>query len=118
MVNLTEKERTDILIMVGYGDKKRTQAEVVALFNEVYPNRPPISQSTVSKIIKKYSDTVSVKDKARSGRSKSVSESEAALNVLLAVEENPRQSREDLARDYDISVRSVGRILGKEKFHP
>lgn len=118
MVNLTEKERIDVLIMVGYGDRKRTQVEVVALFNEVYPNRPPISQSSVSKIIKKYSDTGSVKDKPRSGRLKSVTESDAALNVLLAIEENPRQSREDLARDYDISVRSVGRILRKEKFHP
>ncbi|KAJ8955533.1 hypothetical protein NQ318_001363 [Aromia moschata] len=41
-----------ILQMIGYGDRTRTQAEVVRLFQEKYPELPPISQGTVSKIEK------------------------------------------------------------------
>ncbi|KAJ8952315.1 hypothetical protein NQ318_017208 [Aromia moschata] len=35
--------------MIGYGDRTRTQAEVVHLFQEKYPEMPPISQGTFLK---------------------------------------------------------------------
>lgn len=50
MANLSERERIQILMMVGYGDRKRTQQEVRDLFNEVNPNKRT-TQTTVSKII-------------------------------------------------------------------
>ncbi|KAJ8937851.1 hypothetical protein NQ318_005997 [Aromia moschata] len=40
--------------MIGYDDRTRTQAEVVRLFQEKYPELPPISQGTVSKIEKQF----------------------------------------------------------------
>lgn len=40
--------------MIGYGDKKRTHVEVVRLFQEKYPELPPISQDIVSKIEKQF----------------------------------------------------------------
>ncbi|KAJ8947916.1 hypothetical protein NQ318_005143 [Aromia moschata] len=43
-----------ILQMNGYGDRTRTQAEVVRLFQKKYPELPPISQGTVSKIEKQF----------------------------------------------------------------
>ncbi|KAJ8947446.1 hypothetical protein NQ318_009747 [Aromia moschata] len=46
--------KTTILQMIGYGDRTRTQAEVVRLFQEKYPELPPISQGTVSKIEKQF----------------------------------------------------------------
>lgn len=52
MARLTEKQRIEILMMVGYGDRIRTQAEVCELFNDKYPERP-ITRSVVSKIEKK-----------------------------------------------------------------
>ncbi|KAJ8946062.1 hypothetical protein NQ318_009187 [Aromia moschata] len=42
------------VVMIGYGDRTRTQAEVVRLFQEKYPELPPISQGTVSKIEKQF----------------------------------------------------------------
>ncbi|KAJ8949747.1 hypothetical protein NQ318_005070 [Aromia moschata] len=36
-----------ILQMIGYGNRTRTQAEVVRLFQEKYPELPPISQGTM-----------------------------------------------------------------------
>ncbi|KAJ8946829.1 hypothetical protein NQ318_002109, partial [Aromia moschata] len=54
MVYLTEMHKITILQMVGYGDRTRTQVEVVRLFLEKYPALPPISQGTVSKIEKQF----------------------------------------------------------------
>ncbi|KAJ8948409.1 hypothetical protein NQ318_009920 [Aromia moschata] len=47
MVYLTGMHKITILQMIGYGDRRRTQAEVVRLFQEKYPELPPISQGTV-----------------------------------------------------------------------
>ncbi|KAJ8956814.1 hypothetical protein NQ318_014228 [Aromia moschata] len=47
MVYLTEMHKITILQMIGYEDRTRTQAEVVRLFQEKYPELPPISQGTV-----------------------------------------------------------------------
>lgn len=112
MVYLTERERIDILIMVGYGDRRRTQQEVCTLFNSLYPSRAPITQTCVSKLIRKYANT------PKTGRPQTASGGDAALNILLAVHERPRESCTDLQRDYNISERSVHRVLKREKFHP
>ncbi|KAJ8952911.1 hypothetical protein NQ318_006528, partial [Aromia moschata] len=44
MVYLTEMHKIKILQMIGYGDRTRTQDEVVCLFQEKYLELPPISQ--------------------------------------------------------------------------
>ncbi|KAJ8950837.1 hypothetical protein NQ318_012703 [Aromia moschata] len=44
MVYLTEMHKITILQMIGYGERTRTRAEVVRLFQEKYPELPPISQ--------------------------------------------------------------------------
>ncbi|KAJ8950548.1 hypothetical protein NQ318_015680 [Aromia moschata] len=36
------------LQMIGYGDRRRTQAEVVRLFKKKHPELPPISQGTLT----------------------------------------------------------------------
>lgn len=51
---LTEKQRIEILIMRGCGDRQRTQEEVCVLFNMSYPNQEPIVRSTVSKIERNF----------------------------------------------------------------
>ncbi|KAJ8959320.1 hypothetical protein NQ318_022006 [Aromia moschata] len=40
--------------MIGVGDRMRTQQEVCRLFHEMHPDREPVSQSTVSRIERKY----------------------------------------------------------------
>ncbi|KAJ8951748.1 hypothetical protein NQ318_012599 [Aromia moschata] len=49
-VYLTEMHMITILQMIGYGDRTHTQAEVVRLFEEKYPELPPISQGTNSQL--------------------------------------------------------------------
>ncbi|KAJ8936961.1 hypothetical protein NQ318_015624, partial [Aromia moschata] len=65
---LSERERIEILIMIGYGDRARTQLEVCRLFNNKYPNREPITQSTVSKIEQKFLEVGHARDRPRTGR--------------------------------------------------
>lgn len=115
---LTEAQRIEILMILGYEDRRRTQKEVCDIFNEKYPNRIPITQSTVSKIFKKFNATGSVKAAPKSGRPKTQTEGDKALNVLLSVQENPHLSTRVIALINDTSHMSVDRILLKEKFHP
>lgn len=81
-MRLTETERIEILIMIGCGDKARIQAEVRDLFNTKYPNREPVSQSTISKIQRKFRETGHVRDLPKRGR-KSIPDAKK-LDVVLA----------------------------------
>lgn len=115
MAPLTETQRIEVLIMVGYGDRTRTQQEVCNLFNIKYPNTP-ITQSTVSKIEKKFRETGHVKHVANAGRPKM--NDNVKLDVLLSVAENHQINSRQIAADKDISKTSVLRLLKKEKYHP
>lgn len=115
MAHLSETQRIEILILIGCGDKTRTQKEVCNLFNAKYPDRP-ISQSTVSKIEKKFRETGHVKHIANAGRPK-INEN-VKLNVLLSTEENPHIMSRQIAANNEVSQRSVLRILKTEKYHP
>lgn len=115
-MRLTEKERMEILIMLGTGDKTRTQQEVSEMFNNKYPHRERISKSAVSKIERKWRDTGSVKDLTGKGRP-TISD-EKKLDLLLTYEENPHSSTTQAACDNDVHRTTVAKILKKEKFHP
>lgn len=116
MARLTERERIEVLMMVGFGDRLRSHAEASDLFNQEHPDRPPISRSTVSRIVSKFTETGSVKDLPRQGRPKIPDDKK--LNVLLEVEDNPHTSTRQIALNHDIDHSSVVKLLSKEKFHP
>ncbi|KAJ8948422.1 hypothetical protein NQ318_007945 [Aromia moschata] len=84
---LSERERIESLIMIGYGDRARTQLEGGRLFNNKYPNREPITQSTVSKIEHKFLEVGHARDRPRTGRPPV--QEDVKLNVLLELQENP-----------------------------
>lgn len=105
-------------MLIGYGDRKRTYEEVSHLFNDLNPQRPPVSRSTVSRIMNKFNETGSVQDRPRSGRPKTATNEDKTLDVLLDVQQNPQTSTYELARNHGISRKSVQTILHKNKFHP
>ncbi|KAJ8940970.1 hypothetical protein NQ318_015599 [Aromia moschata] len=86
--------------MIGYGDRARTQCEVVRLFRETHPDLPPLNQGTISKIEEQYREMVHVR-KVPSKR-QAVVDDDTKLNLLLAVEENPITPARQLARDIRI----------------
>ncbi|KAJ8955987.1 hypothetical protein NQ318_006258 [Aromia moschata] len=73
--------------MIGYGDRARTQCEVVRLFRETHPDLPPLNQGTISKIEAQYREMGHVR-KVPSKR-QAVVDDDTKLNLLLALEENP-----------------------------
>ncbi|KAJ8960604.1 hypothetical protein NQ318_013895, partial [Aromia moschata] len=97
MSYLTESLKIEILMMIGYGDRARTQCEVVRLFREMHPDLPPLNQgtinpdiiqSTVSKIESKFRETGDVKDLPKSGRPKITKDKK--IDIVLSMEENPQ----------------------------
>jgi len=115
MVKLSETQRIDILIMIGCGDRIRTQNQVCEMFNTKYPDTQ-ITQSTVSRVERKFREAGHVRDLPRSGRP-SISDNKK-LNVVLSIEENPHKPTHEIALNNEMGKSSVIRILKKEKYHP
>ncbi|KAJ8943494.1 hypothetical protein NQ318_016274 [Aromia moschata] len=86
MVYLAEMHKITILQMIGYGDRTRTQAEVVRLCQEKYPELPPISQGT------------EISDNQK-------------LDVMLMLEENPHRWNRQTASALNISHSSILRFF-------
>lgn len=116
MPYLTESLRIEILMMIGYGERCRTQAEVAQLFQQIHPDLPPITQGTISKIEARYRELGHVRDVPRQ-RQPRVGD-DTRLNVLLAIEENPVTPAGQLARYNDISNTTVLKILKNANMHP
>lgn len=118
MNQLSEKQRIEILIFLGHGDRKRTYEQVCEIFNERYQDRNPISKTTVCRVVKHFEQTGNVKNSPKSGRPSTTTCGDKALDILLSIEENPKQSTRKLADEFDVSKQSVGNLLRKTKFHP
>ncbi|KAJ8942795.1 hypothetical protein NQ318_013010 [Aromia moschata] len=99
--------------MIGYGDRARTQCEVVRLFRETHPDLPPLNQGTISKIEAQYREMGHVR-KVPSKRQAVVVDNRK-WNLLLALEENSITPARQLARDSNLIHKTVLKILKYEK---
>ncbi|KAJ8935317.1 hypothetical protein NQ318_019485 [Aromia moschata] len=97
MSYLTESLKIEILMMIGYGDRARTQCEVVRLFRETHPDLPPLNQGTISKIEAQYREMG---------------------HVRKVPKENPITPARQLARDSNLNHKTVLKILKYEKKRP
>ncbi|KAJ8944647.1 hypothetical protein NQ318_004737 [Aromia moschata] len=97
---LSERERIEILIMIDYGYRARTQLEFCRLFNNKYPNREPITRSTVSKIAQKFLKVGHARDQPR------------------RLQENPHLPTRQVAANNGIVQSSVLKYLKLYKWHP
>ncbi|KAJ8961764.1 hypothetical protein NQ318_021365 [Aromia moschata] len=114
MSYLTESLKIEILMMIGYGDRARTQCEVVRLFRETHPDLPPLNQGTISKIEAQYREMGHVR-KVPSKR-QAVVDDDTKLKLLK--EENPITPARQLARDSNLNHKTVLKILKYEKKRP
>ncbi|KAJ8953913.1 hypothetical protein NQ318_019153 [Aromia moschata] len=85
--------------MIGYGDRARTQCEVVRLFRETHPDLPPLNQGTISKIEAQYREMSEGHVRKVPSKRQAVVDDDTKLNLLLALEENPITPARQLARD-------------------
>lgn len=113
---LTETLKIEILMMVGFGERKRNQEEVAALFHENHPDLPPLSRSTVSKIEKQFRELGHVRHVPRR-RPPKVSD-ETKLDILLTYQENPITPARQLSRDHNIDHKTVLKITNTTGIKP
>ncbi|KAJ8937799.1 hypothetical protein NQ318_015800 [Aromia moschata] len=111
MVYLTEIHKIMILQMIGYGDRTRTQVAVVRLFQEKYPELPPISQGTV------ISGTWTCTAAKEKNPLNKLSDDQK-LDLMLMLEENPHTSSRQTASALSISHSSIFRVLTENQMHP
>lgn len=116
MPYLTENLRIEILMMIGYGNRRRSQLEVAQLFREQHPDLPPLSQGTVSKIEAQYQNLGHVRVVPRQ-RTPTVGD-DTKLNALLTLQENQVTPARQLARENEMSHTTVLKILKSAKLHP
>jgi hypothetical protein len=115
MAHLSERQRIEILMMIGYGENVRSQKEVVRLFNNKYPDRS-ITQSCVSKIAQKFEEYGNVRDVQREGRP--TVDFDKKLDILLEIEDNPNKSTRAISANHTVCHQTVFNVLQKAKYHP
>ncbi|KAL7286606.1 hypothetical protein TKK_0019105 [Trichogramma kaykai] len=94
--------------MRGWGDKKRSYSNVVQLFNVTFREAGPnISKATVSKTIRRFERTGSIKNHYHVGRPVSVTNEERSLDVMLSFIENPHQSTRQASLQHEMDPKSV-----------
>ncbi|KAJ8948249.1 hypothetical protein NQ318_013237 [Aromia moschata] len=101
-MSLSDIQRIEILILLGCGDKTRTQKQVCEIFNTKYPDRR-ISQSTVSRIENKFREFGNVTDIPKSGR-KRILDDKQKLDILLDIQDNPHKPTRQVAAYNDVKL--------------
>lgn len=102
--------------MIGYGDNTRTQMEVARLFHEEFPDLPPISQGTISKIEKQFRELGHVRQVKKAAHN--ALSDHAKLDVMLEFEEHPHTSCREASATFNVSHTSIFNILKENKLHP
>ncbi|KAJ8932570.1 hypothetical protein NQ318_007619 [Aromia moschata] len=90
-MSLSDTQRTEILILLGYGDKTRTQKQVCEIFSTKYSDHR-ISQSTVSRIENKFREFGNATDIPKSA------------HILLDIQDNPHKPTREVAADNDVKL--------------
>ncbi|KAJ8913489.1 hypothetical protein NQ315_013869 [Exocentrus adspersus] len=106
-MHLSERELITLLMIRGYGDRIRSYEEAANLFNDTFPNRPPIAESTVQKTVCCFKQFGFIKDKPRTGRPKSATNEEKSVEVMQSFTENQYISVPKAAQEHGISTFSV-----------
>ncbi|KAG8314406.1 hypothetical protein J6590_093354, partial [Homalodisca vitripennis] len=108
-MSLDERERITLLMMVGWGNNRRSHEEACHLFNDYFHERQPISRTTVGRTVQRFMETGSVSDRHRSGRPATATTEDNSLDVLQSFIENPQES----LRSQHKLMTSLLRLLNK-----
>ncbi|KAG8302280.1 hypothetical protein J6590_034593 [Homalodisca vitripennis] len=117
-MSLDERECITLLMMVGWGNNRRSHEEACHLFNEYYHERQPISRKTVGRTVQRFMETGSVSDRHSSGRPAIATTEDNSLDVLQSFIENLQESLRSAAQTHDISFTSIKNILKGSNFKP
>ncbi|VDM53017.1 unnamed protein product [Angiostrongylus costaricensis] len=105
--HLNESERVHLLQLVA----NRSHEEAAAEFNRLHPNREPIRQSSVTRLIAKFKETGSIMDRPRCGRPRRSTDGVNTAAIVAKFRENPEKSLRQMANETGMSRSSIHRIL-------
>ncbi|KAF2878990.1 hypothetical protein ILUMI_27172 [Ignelater luminosus] len=118
-MELSEEDRIEILIMIGFGDRKISYQAACNFFNQHHPEtESPVTRSTAYKTYVRWFERRTVKSSENRGRPKSVTTFDKSLAVIQNIIEEPHSSTNRLSLNHDISASSVRKILKKENATP
>ena len=100
-----DKEAKRSLIMKYHNEGKST-SEISKILS--------INRWIVYRTIKRYEETGSIQDRLRKGRPRSVRTSAVRNLIRERVRKNPDRSIQGMAKDFNISTRSMGRIVKED----
>lgn len=109
----SHRDRVEIIFL--YGECGRSFKATARRFNELYPDRPT-DHKYISDLVKRFTETLSVKDKPRSGRKKS--DEGTVVEILGRVNINCQQSLREIAKESGVPKSCVQRILKQNSFYP
>lgn len=118
MANLSEIQRIELLIIVGFQDCRRIHSEACHVINDSHASRPPIGRSTVSRTVQRFNELKKCKKSSYLERLKTATTNDVSLQFLLDVRETSQFLIKERTADHDISEGSIRRILKQAKYHP
>ena len=108
------QESFDMLMVLGECERNYRNAAV--LYSQRYPERVPKSHMAFLRLQRRFLRFGSVKTQRR--RERTVTNDDAAADVVAYITVNPHAGSRQVARESGITRRSVLRILHQHKFHP
>ncbi|KAJ8911601.1 hypothetical protein NQ315_015935 [Exocentrus adspersus] len=119
MAQLNDTEQITLLMMIGFGERRRSLQEASDLFNNTFPERNPISKSTTCRILHNFEHMGNVKNLPKTGRPKTATNDDRALlRCTEQPREQPYMSIPKLSLETGNGERSVRRILRRNKIDP
>lgn len=112
-MDFTLDERSELVLI--YAEAENSARATAQIFHQRHPDRPKPHHTTIARLMSKFLQTGTVADKPRSGRTRSATDSNNEALALKILRECPDISTRQLARQLNISPKSVVRILRKLK---
>ncbi|KAG8251862.1 hypothetical protein J6590_070986 [Homalodisca vitripennis] len=113
-MSLDEREHITLLMMVGWGNNRRSHEEACHLFNDYFHERQPISRTTVGRTVQHFMETGSVSDRHRSLRFLIVTVNEA-YDIMKSCLSDLQSQQPTLRDDYAVYGENVANRLRKIK---
>lgn len=99
---------------IGFDDRARAHEEMSDLFNNLHQDRHPIIRFVVAKTLRIFNLIGNVINLPKSGQPKIGTNELICQDIAVALHEFPKISITFLVLNYDVSCRSVARILNKK----
>ncbi|CAK9832795.1 hypothetical protein ANTRET_LOCUS9576 [Anthophora retusa] len=101
-----------------FGECKRNSRKASKMYRDRFPQRKQPSEGTFRSTVKSLRENGRFPNGKRPTRNRPVTNDDNAVIALAHFNENPHTSIRTVAREMDMSIKSVHKILSNFKYHP